>query len=273
MPIRQGNWSHDLRGGLAAHACRCPPTESARCQRRASRGRQINGQRGRQSRKVAFLDSLDRLHTTLPFCPSRQPTFFNSLSLHPPPSPPLASNVPSPRSLALASRSAWPAHQPGSSAIGGGPAEHPLCTTRKEERRPHPRSTGNRTPRRRTCIAPQQQQQQHPQQNHSPRPSARRPPAAMGPLLVLAATLAVLLPILYMYTVSVVATRFPALRNKRICLLIAHPDDEAMFFAPTVLALTRPETGNHVKILCLSTGEWPSVCRRPARQWLESRES
>ncbi|GJN82414.1 N-acetylglucosaminyl-phosphatidylinositol de-N-acetylase [Purpureocillium lilacinum] len=76
----------------------------------------------------------------------------------------------------------------------------------------------------------------------------------MGPLLVLAATLAVLLPILYMYTVSVVATRFPALRNKRICLLIAHPDDEAMFFAPTVLALTRPETGNHVKILCLSTG-------------------
>ncbi len=190
MPIRQGNWSHDLRGGSLAHACRCPPTESARCQRRASRGRQINGQRGRQSRKVAFLDSLDRLHTTLPFCPSRQPTFFNSLSLHPPPSPPLASNVPSPRSLALASRSAWPAHQPGSSAIGGGPAEHPLCTTRKEERRPHPRSTGNRTPRRRTCIAPQQQQQ-HPQQNHSPRPSARRPPAAMGPLLVLAATLAV----------------------------------------------------------------------------------
>jgi len=46
------------------------------------------------------------------------------------------------------------------------------------------------------------------------------------------------------------------LYNKRICLLIAHPDDEAMFFAPTVLALTRPETGNHVKILCLSSGTW-----------------
>lgn len=27
-----------------------------------------------------------------------------------------------------------------------------------------------------------------------------------------------------------------------------------MFFTPTVLALTRPETGNMVKILCLSTG-------------------
>ncbi|CAG7979436.1 unnamed protein product [Penicillium salamii] len=48
---------------------------------------------------------------------------------------------------------------------------------------------------------------------------------------------------------------FPRLANKRICLLIAHPDDEAMFFAPTVLALTNPELGNHLKILCLSTGD------------------
>lgn len=50
---------------------------------------------------------------------------------------------------------------------------------------------------------------------------------------------------------------FPRLYNKRICLLIAHPDDEAMFFAPTVLALTRPEYGNHLKILCLSSGKHP----------------
>ncbi|KAJ5246568.1 hypothetical protein N7468_001551 [Penicillium chermesinum] len=48
---------------------------------------------------------------------------------------------------------------------------------------------------------------------------------------------------------------FPSLHGKRICLLIAHPDDEAMFFAPTVLALTKPELGNHLKILCLSTGD------------------
>lgn len=66
--------------------------------------------------------------------------------------------------------------------------------------------------------------------------------------------LAVVLPSLYLYTASIIQTRFPLLRDKRICLLIAHPDDEAMFFAPTVLALTRPETGNHVKILCLSSG-------------------
>ncbi|KAI1755330.1 putative deacetylase LmbE-like domain-containing protein [Xylaria castorea] len=64
----------------------------------------------------------------------------------------------------------------------------------------------------------------------------------------------VVLPLLYNYTASTTQARFPTLRNKRICLLIAHPDDEAMFFAPTVLALTRPENGNHVKILCLSTG-------------------
>ncbi|KAI1160874.1 putative deacetylase LmbE-like domain-containing protein [Nemania serpens] len=62
------------------------------------------------------------------------------------------------------------------------------------------------------------------------------------------------LPLLYAYTSATTQARFPTLRNKRICLLIAHPDDEAMFFAPTVLALTRPGSGNHVKILCLSTG-------------------
>ncbi|KAI1409520.1 LmbE-like protein [Hypoxylon sp. FL1857] len=66
--------------------------------------------------------------------------------------------------------------------------------------------------------------------------------------------LAVILPLLYIYTASVAQMRLPMLRGKRICLLIAHPDDEAMFFAPTVLALTCPENGNHVKILCLSSG-------------------
>lgn len=44
------------------------------------------------------------------------------------------------------------------------------------------------------------------------------------------------------------------LSNRRITLLIAHPDDEAMFFGPTLLGLTRPELGNQVRILCLSSG-------------------
>ncbi|KAK4232191.1 putative N-acetylglucosaminyl-phosphatidylinositol de-N-acetylase [Podospora fimiseda] len=72
---------------------------------------------------------------------------------------------------------------------------------------------------------------------------------------LLTGVLAVVIPSLYIYTASVVSTRFPMLKNKRICLLIAHPDDEAMFFAPAVLALTKPEAGNHVKILCLSSGD------------------
>lgn len=68
------------------------------------------------------------------------------------------------------------------------------------------------------------------------------------------------LPILiftgWLYTLNATKSRFPKLNNKRICLLIAHPDDEAMFFAPTLLALTDPTSGNHVKILCLSSGKF-----------------
>lgn len=78
--------------------------------------------------------------------------------------------------------------------------------------------------------------------------------------------LAVVLSCLYLYTVSIVEMRFPFLRNERICLLIAHPDDEAMFFAPTVLALARPEMGNHIKILCLSSGELRQFDPLPGRR-------
>ena len=63
----------------------------------------------------------------------------------------------------------------------------------------------------------------------------------------------ILIIAMYLYTAHM-ARSFPTLTQKRILLLIAHPDDEAMFFAPTVLALTRPELGNHVRILCLSSG-------------------
>lgn len=73
--------------------------------------------------------------------------------------------------------------------------------------------------------------------------------------LVVGAIVAVLVFWTFSSTSSSPFTRsFPRLQNKRICLLIAHPDDEAMFFAPAVLALTRPELGNHLKILCFSTG-------------------
>lgn len=78
--------------------------------------------------------------------------------------------------------------------------------------------------------------------------------------LLLTALVPILLVILWTISstsgTSSFASSLPKLYNKRICLLIAHPDDEAMFFAPTLLALTRPELGNHVKILCLSTGKF-----------------
>jgi len=67
------------------------------------------------------------------------------------------------------------------------------------------------------------------------------------------ASIPVMVAVLWLYT-SLLTSTFPVLRNRRICLLIAHPDDEAMFFAPSILSLTRPELGNHVKILCLSSG-------------------
>lgn len=72
----------------------------------------------------------------------------------------------------------------------------------------------------------------------------------------------VLIVVLWLYTAQMSTSGFPTLRNKRICLLIAHPDDEAMFFSPTVLALTRPDLGNHLKILCLSTGMLPALSNR-----------
>ncbi|KAG9240346.1 putative deacetylase LmbE-like domain-containing protein [Calycina marina] len=83
-------------------------------------------------------------------------------------------------------------------------------------------------------------------------------------------TLPILVVTLWLYTVGVARSRFPKLRNKRICLLIAHPDDEAMFFAPTVLALTEPELGNHVKILCLSSGDAGGLGETRKRELVKS---
>lgn len=66
--------------------------------------------------------------------------------------------------------------------------------------------------------------------------------------------LPLLIAVLWLYT-SALTSSFPLLRGQRIVLLIAHPDDEAMFFAPALQSLTHPSLGNHVKILCLSSGD------------------
>ncbi|KKY37380.1 putative n-acetylglucosaminyl-phosphatidylinositol de-n-acetylase [Diaporthe ampelina] len=92
----------------------------------------------------------------------------------------------------------------------------------------------------------------------------------MYPALTALGLVALLIPTLYLYTVGVATARFPVLRNRRVCLLIAHPDDEAMFFAPTVLALTRPGLGNHVKILCLSSGDAAGLGETRKRELVKS---
>ncbi|KAH0844402.1 hypothetical protein AYO21_00871 [Fonsecaea monophora] len=67
-----------------------------------------------------------------------------------------------------------------------------------------------------------------------------------------------ILPVLIFALWHLTSTMLPPipalLRNKRIILLIAHPDDESMFFSPALQALTHPSLQNHLKILCMSTG-------------------
>ena len=45
-------------------------------------------------------------------------------------------------------------------------------------------------------------------------------------------------------------------RHSNVLLLTAHPDDECMFFAPTILALQKPPASQQVALhsLCLSVG-------------------
>lgn len=62
-----------------------------------------------------------------------------------------------------------------------------------------------------------------------------------------------------------VAQRFRTLTNvrfpvdcKRVLIVTAHPDDEAMFFGPTILSLTKRNDCN-VYLLCLSNGLHPEL--------------
>lgn len=43
--------------------------------------------------------------------------------------------------------------------------------------------------------------------------------------------------------------------NKHIVIFTAHPDDESMFFAPTITELTKDNYNNHLHIICLSNGD------------------
>lgn len=92
----------------------------------------------------------------------------------------------------------------------------------------------------------------------------------MAPLVWAVAFLVLAVPALYYSMARSLQAQLPTLRNQRICLLIAHPDDEAMFFAPTILALTQPDKGNHVKILCLSRGNAEGLGDTRKREMVKS---
>lgn len=82
----------------------------------------------------------------------------------------------------------------------------------------------------------------------------------------------ILICTLWLFTANLSRSSHPHFTNKRICLLIAHPDDEAMFFSPTLLALTHPETGNHIKILCLSNGNATGLGQLREKELMASAE-
>ncbi|XP_050019628.1 N-acetylglucosaminyl-phosphatidylinositol de-N-acetylase isoform X4 [Alexandromys fortis] len=56
--------------------------------------------------------------------------------------------------------------------------------------------------------------------------------------------------------------------GSRALLVIAHPDDEAMFFAPTVLGLAR--LGQRVFLLCFSAGNYYSQGEIRKKELLQS---
>jgi N-acetylglucosaminylphosphatidylinositol deacetylase len=49
-------------------------------------------------------------------------------------------------------------------------------------------------------------------------------------------------------------TESTPLHDRNILLVIAHPDDEVMFFGPTLVGITNATYNNHVRVLCLSNG-------------------
>lgn len=54
----------------------------------------------------------------------------------------------------------------------------------------------------------------------------------------------------------------------RVLVVVAHPDDEAMFFAPTIAALQ--ELGHVVHVVSLSTGNYDGLGRRRTREMFAS---
>lgn len=45
------------------------------------------------------------------------------------------------------------------------------------------------------------------------------------------------------------------IQNSTVYFVIGHPDDEVMFFAPTLVEVAKPKHNNHVKLVCFSRGD------------------
>ncbi|KAH6674729.1 phosphatidylinositol glycan class L [Halenospora varia] len=83
-------------------------------------------------------------------------------------------------------------------------------------------------------------------------------------------TIPFLLGFTWWILVRVTPILFPPISNKLICLLIAHPDDEAMFFSPTIVALTAPHLNNQFELLCLCSGKDPALREKRKKELYKS---
>ena len=45
------------------------------------------------------------------------------------------------------------------------------------------------------------------------------------------------------------------IRNSTVYFVIGHPDDEVMFFSPSLVEISKPKHGNHVRLVCFSRGD------------------
>ncbi|CBL43463.1 N-acetylglucosaminylphosphatidylinositol deacetylase [Caenorhabditis elegans] len=82
----------------------------------------------------------------------------------------------------------------------------------------------------------------------------------MLPLILLIVTLLLVLLLIF----AVRSHPIPLLSQSRILLLIAHPDDETMFFSPTIRALL--QAGHRVFVLCISNGNFDGLGKIRARE-------
>ena len=80
-------------------------------------------------------------------------------------------------------------------------------------------------------------------------------PLTLWQLSVLAIFSSFILLTLIVYIYHLLHDKRAPLTNKRIALIIAHPDDECMFFGPILCSLAKHPT-NRFHVLCLTIGDF-----------------